>query len=491
MCFPQNFYWGGATAANQVEGAYLDDGKLDSTADHLTLGSRQKARKFTDVIDENEVYPSHKASDFYHHYKEDIALMAEIGFKMYRMSINWSRIYPHGDDEKPNEKGIEFYRNVFTELKKYNIEPLVTISHYELPYHLSKEYNGWYGRECIDFYMNYCKTIFKEYDGLVKYWLTFNEINSAIMDGNSFFATGVQSIKNKDMASGVLDSDDINVEPEVENIKQIQYQSLHHMFVASAKVVKYAHDHYPNYRMGCMIGGVCQYPYTCDPNDILLSLKARQNIFWYCSDVMINGKYPSYAKRYFNENNIDLKMQDDDLDTLKNGSVDFYTFSYYATGCVTTHEESNKTTGNLVFGVANPYLQTSQWGWQIDPVGLRYFLNEIYDRYHIPIIIAENGLGQVDKLEDDNTIHDDYRIDYLREHIKAMNEAINDGVDLIGYTMWGCIDLTAASTGEMKKRYGFIYVDADDYGNGTYNRYRKDSFYWYKKVIASNGADLD
>ncbi len=484
MSFPSNFYWGGATAANQVEGAYLEDGKLDSTADHLALGSKTEPRKFSDEIDENKIYPSHVASDFYHHYKEDIELFAEMGFKMYRMSINWSRIYPHGDDKQPNQKGIEFYRNVFTELKKYNIEPLVTISHYELPYHLSKEYDGWYGRECIDFYLNYCNTIFNEYNGLVKYWLTFNEINSSIVDGNGYFASGIQSIKYKDMSATLHG----NIDAET---KQKQYQAIHHMFVASAKAVQLAHSINPDYRVGCMIAGLCQYPFTPDPNDMVLVQQERQKLFWYCSDIQVRGQYPSYANRYFKEHNIHIHMADGDLDILKNGIVDFYTFSYYSTGCVSTHNDLAKTAGNLTFGVANPYLQTSQWGWQIDPQGLRYFLNEIYDRYQIPIVIAENGLGQVDVLEEDFTVHDDYRIDYLREHIKAMNEAIDDGVDLIGYTMWGCIDLASASTGEMKKRYGFIYVDVDDYGQGTYNRYRKDSFYWYKKVIASNGADLD
>ncbi len=485
MSFPENFLWGGATAANQVEGAWNEDGKLDSVMDHMTLGSKEEPRYFTEEIDPNIVYPSHKGSDFYHHYKEDIALFAEMGFKAYRMSINWSRIYPHGDDEKPNQKGIEFYRNVFKELRKYDIEPIVTISHYESPYYLSKEYDGWLNRKLIDFYLNYCETIFNEYNGLVKYWLTFNEINSTINDGGAFSSGGILSVENKNMSANVAK----NIDNET---KQKQYQAAHHMFVASAKAVQLAHKINPENKVGCMIGGICQYPFTCDPNDMLLAQQERQNIFWYCSDIQVRGKYPNYAKRYFKARNITLDITDDDLETLKNGCVDFYTFSYYSTGCVTTHEDTKKTAGNLVFGVANPYLQTSQWGWQIDPQGLRYFLNEIYDRYQIPIMITENGLGQVDKLEDDGTIHDDYRIDYLREHIKAMESAINeDGVDLIGYTMWGCIDLTAASTGEMKKRYGFIYVDADDYGNGTYNRYKKDSFYWYKKVIASQGNDLD
>lgn len=485
MAFPKHFYWGGATAARQVEGAWNEDGKLDSTMDHLTLGTKNQPRRFTDTIEDSEIYPSHKASDFYHHYKEDIALMAETGFKMYRMSINWSRIYPNGDEDKPNEKGIEFYRNVFLELKKYNIEPLVTISHCELPYHLSKKYDGWLNRKLIDFYMNYCQTLFMEYNGLVKYWLTFNEINNAMVHGKSFIALGIQSIKDKSVSANLNE----NIDPDE---KQKQYQAVHHKLVASAKAVQLAHSINSEYKVGCMIGGICRYPYTCNPDDVLLSQQERQNTFWLCSDIQIRGAYPNYANRYLNKHQIHIQMEKEDDEVLRNGTVDFFTFSYYSSGCVSCDNNHKKTAGNLIFGIANPYLKTSQWGWQIDPQGLRYILNEIYDRYQIPIIVAENGLGQADKLEADNTVHDDYRIDYLREHIKAMDAAINeDGVDLIGYTMWGCIDLVSASTGEMKKRYGFIYVDADDYGHGTYNRYKKDSFYWYKKVIASNGTDLD
>lgn len=490
MSFPKNFMWGGATAANQFEGGWNEGGKLDSTADHFTLGSRNEARKFTAIIDTDKYYyPSHKASDFYHHYKEDIALMAEMGFKMFRLSINWTRIYPKGVEESPNEEGLEFYRNVFLELKKYGIEPLVTISHYELPYYLAEHYDGWLDRRCIDFYLKYCKTLFTEYNGLVKYWLTFNEINSLILDGNGYFSGGILSSSRKDMGAGVLGKG-ISQEAQYED-RQKQYQALHHQLLASAMAVKMAHEINTNYQVGCMIAGICQYPLTCHPDDMILIQKERRNIFYYCPDIQAKGKYPSYAKRFFKENDIKIKMEDGDDEILRQGKVDFFSFSYYSTGCVTADENVDKTAGNLVFGASNPYLKRSEWGWQIDPQGLRYFLNEIYDRYEIPIMVVENGLGQDDKLEEDYTVHDDYRIEYMKEHIKAMSEAIEDGVDLIAYTPWGCIDLAAASTGEMKKRYGMIYVDADDHGNGTYNRYKKDSFYWYKKVIASNGEDLD
>lgn len=492
MSFPKGFYWGGATAANQVEGAWNEDGKLDSTADHMTLGSRSAAREITDEIDPNKIYPSHKASDFYHHYKEDIALFAEMGMNMYRMSVNWSRIFPRGDEQVPNAAGIAFYRDVFTELKKHGIEPLVTISHYELPYYLSKTYNGWTSRELIDCYLNYCRVLFTEYRGLVKYWLTFNEINCSILGGSEYMGAGIQTAADKGLAAGVIDGTVEKSDPAAERtIRNLSYNALHHQLVASAKAVQLAHAIDPSYKVGCMIGGVCQYPLTCSPKDMLLVQKARRDVFFYPSDVQVRGAYPAYAKRYWAENGIKIDWQPGDAASLKAGCVDFYSFSYYSTGCVTADENAVKTSGNLIFGAANPYLETSQWGWQIDPDGLRYFLNEIYDRYQIPIMVVENGLGQEDKLEENKAVHDPYRIEYMRRHIEAMKEAIKDGVDLLAYTPWGIIDVVAASTGEMKKRYGTIYVDADDNGSGTFNRYRKDSFYWYKKVIASNGEDLE
>lgn len=493
MHFPEGFFWGGATAANQCEGAYLEDGKLDSTADHFTLGSRVTPRLFTEEFIQGQEYPSHVAIDFYHRYKEDIALFAEMGFKMFRLSINWSRIFPKGDEDTPNPKGIQFYRDLFTELKNHGIEPLVTISHYEMPFHLAKAYNGWFNRKCIDFYLNYCRTIFTEFRGLVKYWLTFNEINSALLDGNAYFAAGIYSSKCKDMNAGVLpgEKDLVQLAQESKTEKAMQYQAMHHMLLASAQAVKLAHSIDSGYQVGCMIGGICQYPYSCRPEDMLEAQQARQNIFYYCSDVQVRGRYPSYANRCWQEAGVSLVMEPDDEKILSEGRVDFYTFSYYSTGCVGADESLKKTGGNLVFGIANPYLETSQWGWQIDSKGLRYFLNEIYDRYQIPIMVVENGLGQQDILEDNHKIHDPYRIEYLRRHIEEMKLAIHDGVDLIGYTPWGCIDLVAASTGEMSKRYGFIYVDRDDQGHGSFARFRKDSFYWYKRVIASNGEDLD
>jgi 6-phospho-beta-glucosidase len=476
--FPEGFLWGGATAANQCEGAYNEGGKGLSTADILTSGSRTTPRRITPVLEEGAYYPSHEAIDFYHRYKEDIKLFAEMGFKVFRMSIAWTRIFPNGDDAEPNEEGLKFYDNVFAELKKYNIEPLVTISHYEAPYNLTKKYNGWANRKVIDFYVKYCETIFKRYRDVVKYWLTFNEINALTMPFGTFIAGAIMPEGNGELTNSES------------NNEQIRYQALHHQLVASAKAVKLGHEINKNFKIGCMIAYMCTYPLTCKPEDVLLAQQKDNLSNFLCSDVQVRGAYPGFAKRYFKENNINIVMEEDDEKTLKEGCVDFYTFSYYMSNCISSDPNQEEIGGNLSMGLKNPYLKASDWGWQIDPKGLRWSLNNIYNRYQIPIMVVENGLGAVDTVEADGSINDDYRIEYLREHIKEMKEAIADGVDLIGYTTWGCIDLVSASTGEMEKRYGFIYVDKDNEGKGTLKRIPKKSFYWYKKVIETNGEEL-
>jgi 6-phospho-beta-glucosidase len=484
MTFPKNFLWGGAVAANQCEGAWNADGKKDSTADHMTAGTLSSPREFTLQIDPAKNYPSHEAIDLYHHYKEDIALFGEMGFKVFRLSINWTRIYPEGDEDKPNQKGLDYYRDLFETCHKYGIEPLVTISHYEFPYHLAEKYGGWSDRRVIGFYKNYCRTIFTEFKGLVHYWLTFNEINILAM----MPAGGM-------MAGGLLPKADTSFQfrPQPETPEEIsrRFTALHNQFIASAEAVLLGHEIDPENHIGCMIAGGASYPYSCNPKDILAAQKAMQIGNWLCGDVQCRGAYPAFAKRYFEENHVTVHMEPGDEELLQEGKVDFYSFSYYMSSTISTDPEKAKTGGNMMFGVRNPYLQSSEWGWQIDPDGLRWYLNEVYNRYQIPVMVVENGLGAGDKVEADGSIHDSYRIDYLRRHIQAMEEAVRDGVDLIGYTVWGCIDLVSASTGEMKKRYGFIYVDKDNDGHGTLARSRKDSFYWYKKVIASNGEDLD
>ncbi len=474
--FPEGFFWGGATAANQFEGAWNVDGRGPSVDDHFMGGSFEKPREITVDIEADKLYPNHDGIDFYHHYAEDIALFAEMGFNIFRMSISWSRIFPNGDDEQPNEAGLAFYDRVFDECKKHGIEPLVTLSHYEMPYHLVEKYNGWESRELIDLFVKYAATVFERYQDKVTYWLTFNEINTGTSSLGAMMSTGL--IKGYEgPASG------IEVTP------QQCYQALHHQFVASGRVVRLAHEKYPQFKMGNMDCFILSYPATCDPADILANQEEMRRMNWFCSDVQVRGAYPSYARRYFREHGVELKIEDGDLQDIADGTVDFYTFSYYMSSIVGTHDDVEQTQGNMTFGGKNPYLESTDWGWQIDPTGLRFALNEIYDRYQIPLMVVENGMGAKDEVTADGKIHDDYRIEYLKKHVHAMGEAIDDGVDLIGYTWWGPIDLVSAGTGEMRKRYGFIYVDKHDDGTGTYERLRKDSFFAYQKIIKSNGAE--
>lgn len=477
MAFPKDFMWGGAVAAHQCEGAWNIDGKGISVQDVITNGSHTVPRQVDPSLNPNLLYPTHEAIDFYHHYEEDIEMFAEMGFKVFRTSINWTRIFPTGEESEPNEEGLAFYDKVFDCCKKYGIEPLVTISHYEMPYTLVEKYNGWVDRKLIDLYMNFCKVIFERYNGKVKYWLTFNEINCGTLFTGTVISIGnIRGYKGSNLHAP-------------DNLQE-RYQGLHHQFVASARAVAYAHAKYPHFVMGCMIGMLHHYGLTCNPDDLLKAQDKNRMVNWFCSDIQVRGKYPKYSERFFRENNITIKMKQGDIEELKNGTVDMFTFSYYMTFCSSTDPNQENTSGNLLGGAKNPYLSASDWGWQIDPKGLRLTLNEIWDRYEIPIMIVENGLGAHDKKTEDGKIHDDYRIEYMRQHIEQMGEAIEDGVDLIGYTPWGCIDVVSLSTGEMAKRYGMIYVNKFDNGTGDYSRERKDSFYWYKKVIESNGEVL-
>ena len=466
--FPNNFLWGGATAANQYEGGWNLDGRGMSIDDVITGGSVDKEREITLPKPLPGVYyPNHEATDFYHHYKEDIKLFAEMGFKIYRFSISWSRIFPNGDEKEPNKKGLEFSDRVIDEIRKYNIEPLVTISHYENPLNLSLKYGGWKNRKLIDFYTNYAETLFNYFKGRVHYWLTFNEINMLTDAWGAVFGGGM--LEKKD------------------NTPQNRYQALHNQLVASAKVVKLAHQIDSENKMGCMLAYHCGYPYTCKPEDIMLAEKYDQIHNLIAGDVHVRGRYPGFALRYFAENNIEIQMDDSDLKTLTEGTVDFVSLSYYSSTCVGSEEDKAKDKGNGTTGLMNPYLKASEWGWTIDPMGLRWVLNKLYDRYQIPIMVVENGLGAIDKVSDDGEIHDQYRIGYVDQHVKAMRQALKDGVNLIGYTYWGCTDVVSASTGEFKKRYGFIFVNKFDDGSGDFSRRKKDSFYWYKNLIAHNG----
>lgn len=478
MAFPKNFLWGGAVAANQCEGAWQEDGKGISCVDICTGGNRTAPRRITPELEPDAFYPSHEATDFYHHYKEDITLFAECGYKIFRFSIAWSRIYPTGEEQQPNEAGLAFYDAVIEECLAHGIEPLVTISHYELPFALTRKYNGWASRKLIELYLHFCKTLFERYKGKVKYWLTFNEINSSTKDRGSLFSQGILNPGSTDML-------------HLTDIPQLRWQALHHQLVASAKAVQLAHQIAPDCKVGCMELFATTYPLTCKPEDIQATQKLNQIRNWLCGDVQVRGYYPNYAKKFWRDCSIELEITPEDEQELRNGCVDFYTFSYYMSLCYAAEpEKAEQTGGNLLTGLKNPYLQASQWGWQIDPIGLRYTLNEIYDRYQLPLMVVENGLGAVDRLEADGTVHDPYRIDYMAKHIEQMDLAIEDGVNLIGYTTWGCIDIVSAFTGEYSKRYGIIYVNRDDAQQGDFSRWKKDSFYWYQHVIKTNGADL-
>ena len=480
--FPQGFLWGGAIAANQAEGAWNVDGKGPSVADAITWKPNLSLKDYDGhmaLTDENirdafegkndALYPKRRGIDFYHHYKDDIALFAEMGFTVLRVSIAWSRIFPNGEDAAPNEAGLRFYEEMFRELRRHNIEPLVTLSHYEMPLALSEKYNGWVHRNVVDAFVRFSKVCFERYKDLVRYWLTFNEIDS--IHRHPFTTAGIREEKS---APG--------------KAKQDIYQGLHHQFVASALVTRDCHDIIPGSQVGCMLTKLTTYPHSCRPEDVEATLKKNLENYFY-ADVQVFGEYPPLILRDLARRDIQIEMLADDQRILKENTVDFVSFSYYMSLTESTQPDVERIPGNTVLGVKNPYLPASEWGWQIDPVGLKISLLELYDRYQKPLFIVENGLGAKDVVEDGN-IHDSYRIDYFRAHFAQTLAAINEGVDVMGFTTWGCIDIISAGTSQMSKRYGFIYVDQDDEGKGTLKRLKKDSFWWYQKVIASNGADM-
>lgn len=467
MPFPQDFLWGGAVAANQCEGAYAEGGKGLSVQDVMPHGIRGGHTE--------EPTPDNlklEGIDFYHRYPEDIKLFAEMGFKVFRTSIAWARIYPNGDDETPNEEGLQFYDKLFDECRKYGIEPLVTLSHYEPPLALAKEYDGWRDRRTVGFFTKYVETVFDRYKDKVKYWLTFNEINSLF---------------NAPFMSGAIAT------PKEQLTEQDLYRAVHHQLLASAAAVKLCHERIPDAKIGCMILGITVYPLTPHPDDVIKTMERDRETYLF-ADVHARGAYPRYLLRYFEKHGIDIGMTESDEELLRH-TVDFISFSYYSSICETADpSRGEQTGGNLSRGYKNPYVKASAWGWQIDPQGLRYTLNKLYDRYQKPLFIVENGLGAEDVLIDDGhggkTVADDYRIAYLNDHLVEVEKAIDDGVEVLGYTAWGCIDLVSASTAEMRKRYGFIYVDRNDDGSGSLARWRKKSFDWYKQVIATNGRSL-
>ena len=483
--FPENFLWGGATAANQIEGAWNEDGKgmtIEDCLPYREVGVADFTKQFAFSSKDLEEalaagpeanYPKRRGIDFYHHYKEDIKMFAEMGYKIFRMSICWSRIFTDPRDEKPNEAGIAFYEDMFRECKKYGIEPLVTLSHYDPPVALVTDYRGWYSREVIDLFEKYARVCFERFGKYVKYWLTFNEVDAML---------------RHPVTSGGLVEDRFTDMP----FEQAIYQAMHHQMIASAKAVKIGHEILPEAQIGCMMTKLCFYPFTCKPEDNLANQQRMRSIYRYV-DIQVFGEYPRYLTKEIENKGYTIQMEPEDAQILKDGCVDFVSFSYYMTSCMAANTEGlDMAPGNTVNGVKNPYLPSSEWGWQTDPTGLRISLVELYDRYRKPLFIVENGLGAKDVVAEDGHVHDPYRCEYLRDHVKAMSDAINeDGVELWGYTWWGCIDLVSESTRQMSKRYGFIYVDVDDYGNGTFKRIKKDSFDYYKQVIESHGENLE
>lgn len=482
--FPKDFLWGGAIAASQAEGAYNEGGKGLDTQDLRyfdALWDRKKrnenrninmtGERFKEALKATEIqnYPFRWAIDFYHNYKNDLALFEEMGMKIFRTSISWSRIFPNGDDELPNEEGIQFYIDLFDECHKRGMKVFATILHYNIPVNLVTKYGGWKNRKTIDFYIKYVKVLFERIGRRVDYWLPFNEINAGKFNPYN----GVCLIKDQE-----------------EDYENAIYQCIHHQFIANALTIKMAHEILPGSMVGGMIARFTTYPATCRPEDVMKMILDDQYSNFFYTDVMARGKYPVYMERYFEVNNIKISMEPGDTEILAENTVDFLSFSYYMSMVSTTDKAWEKASGNLVTGNKNPYLKSSDWGWQIDPVGLRISLNQMYDRYQLPLFIAENGIGAIDKVEEDGTIKDNYRIEYLSKHVEQMKQAIIDGVDLLGYTMWGIIDIISCGTIEMSKRYGVIYVDRDEKGDGSNKRIKKESFYWYKRCIESNGEDL-
>ncbi|MFC0278051.1 6-phospho-beta-glucosidase [Enterococcus devriesei] len=474
--FKENFLWGGAVAAHQLEGGWQDGGKGISVADVMTVGANGVPRRITEGVLAGENYPNHEAIDFYGRYKEDVKLFAELGLKCFRTSIAWTRIFPKGDEPEPNEAGLQFYDDLFDECLKYGIEPVITLSHFEMPYHLVTEYGGWRNRKMIDFFARFAEVCFSRYKNKVKYWMTFNEINNQANFQEDFAPFTNSGLK---FEAG-------------EDREKIMYQAAHYELVASAKAIELGHKINPDFEIGCMIAMVPIYPYSCSPSDMMAATVAMQRRYWF-TDVHCKGRYPSYMKRYFERKEFELDITAEDESQLTKGTVDYIGFSYYMSFAIKDHDKGPAYDYDEAHDlVKNPYVKASEWGWQIDPTGLRYAMNWFNDRYELPLFIVENGFGAVDEITEDGGIHDEYRIEYLREHIEAMQEAvIYDGIDLMGYTPWGFIDLVSAGTGEMKKRYGFIYVDKDNDGSGTLNRSKKDSFYWFQNVIATNGEVLE
>lgn len=471
-----NFFWGGSIAAHQLEGAWKEDGKGPAIMDFATSGTYEIPRQFTKTIEADKKYPSHEGIDFYHRYKEDIKLFAEMGFTCLRISIDWSRIYPNGDDKEPNQKGITFYQNVIDELLKYNIEPMVTLYHFEMPMNLVTKYGSWRNKRVIDFYLQFVETVVEALKGKVKYWVTFNEMNhiDPQTEASDIFTYILAGLKYSELEG---------------NKKEVLATIGYHMTLAGVKATKIIRDIDTTNKVGCVFGITPSYPLNCKPINVMNAFKEMDRDY-YQIDAMTNGVFPKYKIKEYDELGIHIEITKEDEKAFAEGKIDFIGMNYYSSG-VAKYEGDDGEEETLFGGVQNPYLEKSKWGWAVDPIGLRYVLNYTYRKYGLPIIVTENGLGAMDTLNSDGTVHDEYRINYLERHLSELKKSvIDDKVECFGYLMWGPIDLVSATTGEMKKRYGFIYVDKDDNGSGDLTRYRKDSFDWYKNVISTNGENL-
>ncbi|NFA42381.1 glycoside hydrolase family 1 protein [Clostridium botulinum] len=462
--FPENFLWGGSTSAYQVEGAWNEDGKGLSVID---------------MCDHPEGTADFKiASDHYHRFKEDVKLFSEMGLKAYRFSIAWTRIIPQGTGEV-NEKGIKFYNDLIDELNKYNIEPIVTMFHFDLPYTL-EEKGGWSNRDTIDAFSKYAKVLFERFGSKVKYWLTINEQNTMILHPG---AIGIPK-------GGKLPS------------KKELYQQNHHMLLAQAKVMNLCHEMCPNGKIGPALNTTAMYGETCNPLDAIAAHNWETIRCWSFLDMAVRGKYNKLAWSYLMDRGLEPIIEDGDMDIMKNAKPDFIAINYYSTATIAASKgdasDISARAGDqqIMLGeqgvyraAENPYVDKTKYGWVVDPIGLRMTLRKVSERYDLPILITENGIGAPDKLEKNETINDDYRIDYIRKHLEQLKLAINDGVEVMGYCPWSAIDVVSTHQG-YGKRYGFIYVNRDEFDLKDLRRIKKKSFNWYKNVINTNGEEL-
>ncbi|MGT2737149.1 glycoside hydrolase family 1 protein [Streptococcus orisratti] len=468
----ENFLWGVAMSASQAEGEALKDGK-GLVMDDVVANANNERYQATADIDialgkTYDYYPSHRAIDFYNRYPEDIKRFADLGAKALRTSINWARIFPNGTEEEPNEAGLAFYDRVFDECLNYGIEPVITLNHFNTPFEFYYS-GGWKNRELIGHFARYAETVFKRYKDKVKYWMTINEINM---------------ILSLPLVGGLINP------TKEENVIQAKYQGAHYQLVASALAVKIGKEINPDFQIGCMMGAGMTYPYSCNPEDVWEAYQENEKEYALI-DVQVKGVYPYSLTNKLKREGIELDITDEDLTILKENTVDFVGLSYYSSRLTAADKASLQRAGaNLNSTLKNPYLKSNDFGWQSDPLGFRITLNELYSRYQLPLFVVENGYSALEKMEDNNPIEDDYRIDYIREHLKELKNAMDDGVEIIGYTPWSGIDIISASSGMIEKRYGLIYVDLDDEGNGSLDRTPKKSYHWYQKVISSNGANL-